>query len=190
MLGRITSAIIVVFWVGTMGALVRLEFFPQSSGVGDIPPRVVLQKIFTHEEDTRLSVSYRGEQIGFCNIEIEPITAVSDDNQMLTPVDARAAYRVHSEVTLRMGLMGGGSHLRLVGDSRFNRDYEIQAFHLQTRVGEGRVDVQGDAQTNKVRVDFEFGTIRDQRVFDFDQVQGAGLAGMVGLPGLANFSFL
>lgn len=66
----------------------------------------------------------------------------------------------------------------------------MESFHLKTNIGEGNINVSGDAQSNKVKVDFEFGDLRDKREFDFSQVQGAGLASAMGLPGLANFSFL
>ncbi len=184
MLSRIIAGMIVVFWVGMMTALVRVELFPDTGRVGDVPPEIILRKIFTLGEDTRLNVSYQGRNIGFCRIEIEPLA--SDHDSAL----AADGYRVRSDLTLALELMGAQSHLRLAGDSLFNTDYEIESFRLKTEIGEGRVDVRGDSQSNLVTVDFEFGDIRDRRVFNFDQIQGAGLASAMGLPGLANFSFL
>ncbi len=192
MLSRLIAGMIVVFWVGMMTALVRLEFFPAPAGVGDVPSQLVLRKIFSYEDDTRLNVSYQGRDIGFCKLEIEPLTArdtAAADGPGVAPV-IHDGYRVRSELTLTLALMGTPSHLRLVGDSLFNPDYEIESFHLRTQIGEGRVELRGDAESNQVLVDFQFGQIRDQRVFDFDQVEGAGLASAMGLPGLANFSFL
>ena len=172
-----------------MGALVRMEFYPQQRGMGDVPPQVVLRKVFNHEEDTRLDVSYQDESIGFCKVEIAPIAREADAGASGRSDKPYPAYRVHSDLNLTLSLMGTPSRLRLVGDSIFNNEYEIESFHLKTDIGEGRIDVRGDSISNTVTVDFEIGDMRDHRVFDFAQVRGAGLASAMGLPGLANFSF-
>lgn len=193
MIGRIAAGMIVAFWVGMMVALVRLEFFPEPLGVGDVPPEVVLRKVFTHEEDTRLNVFYQGSGIGFCKVEILPIFETASNVVVTTNEVAQArltGYNVRSELTLTLSLLGAPSRLRLVGDSRFNPAYQMDAFHLNTAIGDGTIEVRGDARTNKMMVDFEFGDLKDHRVFDFAQVRGAGLASAMGLPGLANFSFL
>ena len=187
MLGKITAAAVIAFWAAMMSALVRLEFFPQSSGLGDVPPEVVLHKIFHHEEDTRLNVSYQGQAIGFCKVEINPV--LSPGNPLdKSPATKTTAYRVRSELTLTLTLLGTPSRLRLVGDSLFDEHYQLESFHLKTSIGDGTIDVRGDAASKKVHVDYAVGELREKRDFDFAQVQGAGLASAMGLPGLPSFA--
>jgi hypothetical protein len=82
------------------------------------------------------------------------------------------------------------SNLRLTGDTWFNTNYEMGDFHIKTSILDALIEITGEKAKNKVRVSFTLGEKREERVLDFGQMQGAGLASAFGLPGLANFSFL
>jgi len=193
MVGKLLATGIVGFWLVMTTALIRLEFFPQPRGAIQVPAELVLRKIFHCDEPTaRLNVYYQGQTVGFCKIEFSHSAMMNFGNEPFAvfSADHPAAYRMQSELTLMMTGPGASSRLRLVGDSFFNSQYEMDSFALKTTFGEGRLDARGDAASNRVQLDYAFGNLRDQRQFDFKQMQGAGLAGAMGLPGLAGFGGL
>jgi hypothetical protein len=78
----------------------------------------------------------------------------------------------------------------LSGKSEFTPKLELGGFDITTTVGDSRVDITGNDLTKKVKLVFNYDGIRDERVFDFDQVKGAGFASAFGMPGLGNVGFL
>ncbi len=185
MMGRITAAVVVIFWLVMTGALVRLEFFPEPIGVNEVPPELVLRKIFNNPDSPGLNVFYHGSPLGFCKVEFTPIFTTTNE------VPARpTSYRVQSELTLTV--QGGfpANRIRLIGDSYFNSKFEMESFHLRSGFAENRFEVRGDAASNKVVLDVEFGEFREHRELEFSRIQGAGLAGAMGVPGLSSFGLI
>ncbi len=186
MIGRILATVIVAFWLVMTAALVRSEFFPQHQSVSTVPAELVLRRIFHNPDSPGLNVYYQGALLGFCKIEFTPLHETTE-----LPAGAATAptrYRVQSELTLMAGTLP--QRLRVVGDSYFNHRFEMESFHLRSHLGEGRLDVRGDAQSNKVILEVDWGSFRDRRELDFARIQGAGLAGAIGLPGLSTFGLI
>lgn len=188
MVGRILAIIIVTFWLVMTAALVRLEFFPEPLSVSEVPPELVLRKIFHNTDSPGLNVFYQGAPLGFCKIDFTPLHDATElpAGSPIPPT----RYRVQSELTLTLATSAFPQRLRLTGDSYFNSRFEMESFHLRSNIGEGRFEVRGDSVSNKVVLDMELGEFRDHRELDFSRIQGAGLAGAVGLPGLSSFGLI
>ncbi len=188
MVGRILATVIVAFWLVMTGALVRLEFFPEPLNVSEVPAELVLRRIFHNSDSPGLDVYYQGVPLGFCKIEFTPMR---DTMELPTgSVTAPSRYRVQSELTLTLVTGALPHRMRLTGDSYFNAQFEMESFHLRSNIGEGRLEVRGDSVSNKVVLDMELGEFRDHRELDFSRIQGAGLAGAIGLPGLSSFGLI
>lgn len=192
MWGKLMAIGVVGFWLAMMTSLVRTEWLGNLGG-GDVPSKLVLQKVFSQEAPARLNVFSDGRLIGFCKVDIDPEYRTADDDSHMAADRASrepSAYRVHSELILSLGMFGTPTRLRIVGNSLFNSTFDIEEFRINALLGEGRVNVRGDSASQKVRVDYSLGEFTDHREMDFAQLRGAGLANAIGLPGLANFSFL
>jgi hypothetical protein len=188
MVGKAFAGFVVTFWLATMGALVRLEFFPKPQPMDAVPSSRVLQRIFSNPEPARLNVFYRDQPIGHCNVEIVPLAA-TDALQPAPPGQEPQAYRMTTDLTMTLSVFGLPSRLRLKGESVFDARYAVQRFDIATKIADGRVQIHGDKATGKVDVSLEMPEYSDQRTFGFDQVQDAGLANALGLPGLVDFGF-
>src|SRR5208282_2146633 len=200
MLNKVFAGLVIAFWAGMMTALVRVEVFPQPTTVETFSTERVMRKVFSNPEPLSLDVYYNSSNhIGHCTIEIQPqMSDKPGDESGLTQkiVD----YKVTTDLKVRLTAFGMPSRLALVGESIFSRTLELEHFRFSTDIGEGRggagglgdghVNVIGDDHTKTVQVAFDFGDFHDERLFDFDQVKGAGFANAFGLPGMANFSFL
>jgi hypothetical protein len=189
MVGRVFAGFVVTFWLVTMASLVRLEFFPKPLSMDTVPSRRVLDKIFSNPEPAHLSVYYGDTRIGHFNVEITPVT-VADTTQESPTAQKPQAYRVKSELAIMLSVFGDPSRLRLKGEGIFDSNYEIQRFDLGSHIGEDRVRVHGDKKTGKVDVKLTTADVEEDRTYDLNQLQGAGLAKMLGWPGLPNLNFL
>ena len=190
MASRIFAGCVVAFWVAMMVALVRVEFFPQPMPMDTVPAEQVMRRIFEAPEQ-KLNVYYQNVDIGNCTVETAPQTLpVISTNNESSVERTRKIYSVKSSVHLKLSVFGIPSHLRMVGNTRFNARYEVENFNIHTTLGEGRVDLQGDDQTQKVKMLIDLGEVHEKREFSFDQMKGAGLASALGLPGLSNLGFL
>jgi hypothetical protein len=187
---RIFAGLIVAFWVAMMAALVRVEFFPQPLAVDAVPLQRVLAKIFDNPAPADLNVFYQGEDIGSCKVDIAPLGGPESVEAAPATANNAPGYRVRSKMTIKLASFGLASYMRIDSKSVFNPRYEIENFQIETRIGDGRVDVRGDEASRKVKMVFTVGGLREQREFDFDQMKDAGLANAFGLPGLSNFGVL
>lgn len=177
------------FWLVMMGSLVRLEFFPKPSTLQDVPAEHVLQDIFANDRPARLKVYYGETEIGFLNVDVAPMYA--ERNRHGTEAEQKpVGYHVNSELRLNLDAIKDLSRLRLISDSIFNNRYELERFDIRTTVANNYVNVQGDSHTRQVSVQYAIGGNRGERQFDFEHMQGAGLASALGLPGLASIEFL
>ena len=97
------------------------------------------------------------------------------------------AYEVTSDLKMRLPLWGVAFWF-LKGTSTFNRQFDLEVFDVtvQTRRGGNSFNIKGDDATKKVTVKFDLGDFQDQRTFDYSEIQGAGLASGLGIPGLPN----
>ena len=188
MWNKLTAVGVVGFWLVMMTLLVRPGFLGESAGV-NVPPEVVLRKVFSQPAPAQLRVFSDGREIGYCKVDIDPVYEDADDT---TDNGSRqpSAYRVQSELTLSLAIFGPRNRVRLIGNSLFNDRFDLEAFRVNALLGEGHVNVRGDTASQKVKIDFFLGEFTDHREMDFAQLGGAGLASAFGLPGLANFSFL
>jgi hypothetical protein len=189
MAGKVFAAVTVAFWAAMMAALVRVEILPRPLPLEAVPTERVLRKLFANPVPARLKVYYKGAEIGSWRVEISPAAERGPLGDGAGQVPA-GAYEVSSSLWLRLSVFGIPSQLQLRSVSVFNERYEMERIHARTTVGGSRVEVAGDVRTRKVRVSFDVGEMRDLREFDFSQMQGAELAGALGMPALANFSFL
>ena len=188
MANKVFAGLVVVFWLTMMVALVRLEFYPKAVPLGQISTERVLQKVFANREPARLNVYYSKEPIGFCKIEITPLAARDAGPSAALNGDPKA-FLVQTDLDMKLAVFGTPSRFHLVGSTRLTPRYEVIAFHVNTSIGEGRVDIKGDDQSSKVNVQFDFGQKRESRQFDLDTLRAGGIAGVLGLPGLANLGF-
>jgi hypothetical protein len=214
MLNKAFAGFVVVFWAAMMAALVRVEIFPKPTILDAYPTERVLRKIFANPTPARLNIYRRGdylEPIGSCRIEIRP-RRTGELAEELLPGQQPDAYEVTSDLNMRMSVFGMPSRIRVRGKSTFNQNLDLKNFAMTTRIGArqrprgsedardsdgrsrmsggfGEIRVTGDDVTKIVTVVLDFGDVHDERVFDFNQVQGAGFASAFGLPGLANFNF-
>jgi hypothetical protein len=106
------------------------------------------------------------------------------------PPAAGAGYQVHTELTIALANFGIPSRLRVVGHTQFGPAFDIAAFKVHTTIGDGHVEVHGDSASQKLTVDFEIGGYHDRRLFDYQQLRGAGLQSLIGMAGLANLGML
>jgi hypothetical protein len=186
MLNRVFAGFVVVFWAAMMAALVRVEIFPKPTVLDTCPTEQVLRKIFANPTPARLNI-YRGkpfgEPIGSCAIEIHPQLRGNDP----PPGQEPDAYIVSSELKMRLP-MWGVSFWILNGTSTFNRQLDLEDFDvtMQTRHGGDRFHIVGNDATKKVTVSLDFGDFQDERTFDYNEIQGVGLANGLGIPGLPN----
>ena len=200
MLNKLFAGLVIAFWSAMMTALVRVEVFPQPTTVETFSTERVMRKVFSNPEPLSLDVYYNtSNHIGHCTIEIQPEMSDKPDDESGS-TQKIVGYKVTSDLKVRLSAFGMPSRLMLVGESIFSRKLELEQFRFNTVIGEGRggagglgdgrVNVVGDDHTKTVQVTFDFGDFHDERLFDFDQVKGAGIANAFGLPGMANFSFL
>ena len=199
-MNKVFAGLVIAFWAAMMTALVRVEVFPQPTTIETFSTDRVMRKVFSNPEPLSLDVYYNSSNhIGHCRIEIEPRLNDQPGDES-SPTQKVVGYKVTSDLKVRLTAFGMPSRLKLDGESIFNKKLELERFRFNTAIGEGRggagglgdgrVSVNGDDQTKTVRVAFDFGDFHDERLFDFDQVKGAGFANAFGLPGMANFSFL
>lgn len=181
MMGRVFAGVVVAFWLATMAALVRLEYFPTPSALEAVPTGFVLRKLLANPEPANLTIYYQSAEIGTCSIGVSP-TRTSLDGDASTP-----GYRVTTDLRVRASLFGMPTRVRLEGLSLFNEQYDMTQFNLTTRVGEGRVSVTGDRHTDKVKMTLNLGDGEETREFSFAQLSNGELAGVLGLPQLASF---
>jgi hypothetical protein len=200
MLNKVFAGLVIAFWVAMMTALVRVEVFPQPTTIETFSTDRVMRKVFSNPEPLSLDVYYNSSNhIGHCTIEIQPewsdkVASESGSTQKVI------GYKVSSDLKVRLSAFGMPSRLMLTGESIFSRTLELEHFRFNTIIGEGRgggngpgdgrVNIIGDDHAKTVQVTFDFGDFHDERLFDFDQIKGAGFANAFGLPGMANFSFL
>jgi hypothetical protein len=200
MLNKVFAGLVIAFWSAMMTALVRVEVFPQPAVIETYSTERIMRKVFSNPEPLSLDVYYNSSNhIGHCTIQIQPQTSDKSDDDTSSP-QTITGYKVTSDLKVRLSPLGMPSRLTLVGESSFTRKLELVHFRFSTVIGEGRagasgfgdgrVNVVGDDRTKMVQVSFDFGDFHDERLFDFDQVKGAGFANAFGLPGMANFSFL
>ena len=174
---------VVAFWGVMMVALVRVEYHPESVALDPASMARVMDKIFSNAEPVRVNVCYRASRIGFCRADISPIA----DSPVPTngPASRTApAYQVDSELYLKKGSFGMRSQLHLKGASVFDRLHHIKNFHLTATMGDGRVSLDGDDVAGKVHLRLDLADLHEDREFDFQNMQAAGLASALGLPGL------
>lgn len=200
MLNKVFAGLVIAFWAAMMTALVRVEVFPQPTVIETFSTDRIMRKVFSNPEPLSLDVYYNtSNHIGHCTIEIQPEMGDEPANES-GAAQRITGYKVTSDLKVRLSAFGMPSRLTLVGESTFNRKLELEKFRFSTDIGEGRpgvrglgdgrVNIVGDDRTKMVQVAFDFGDFHDERLFDFDQVKGAGFANAFGLPGMANFSFL
>ena len=70
MTGKVLTGCIVAFWLIMLGALIKVEFLPQTPRLNQVPIEEVTQKIFANPAPARLNVYYRDEYIGLCRVAI------------------------------------------------------------------------------------------------------------------------
>lgn len=190
MASRIFAACVVAFWVAMMAALVRVEYFPKPMPMDAIPAEQVMRRIFESPEQ-RLNVFYQGEDIGTCMVEVNPvlIRPAAGTNE-LAAAQPQKFYQVKSSVHLNLSMLNLPAHLRMAGNTQFNSRYEMQSFSIRATLGDGRIDLEGDDHSHKVKVQVDMGDVHEKREFDFNQIKGDGLANALGLPGLSNLGLL
>jgi hypothetical protein len=200
MLNKVFAGLVIAFWAAMMTALVRVEVFPQPTVVETFSTERIMRKVFSNPEPLSLDVYYNSSNhIGHCMIEIQPQMSDKPGDES-GPTQKVIGYKVSSDLKVRLSAFGMPSRLTLSGESIFSRKLELERFRFNTVIGEGRggagglgdgrVNIIGDDHAKTVQVTFDFGDFHDERLFDFDQVKGAGFANAFGLPGMANFSFL
>ncbi len=191
MVGRITAVVVVAFWTVMMAALVRMEYLGELGGT-EVPAELVLRKVFSQESPARLNVLHEGQVIGFCKVDVErpPATALTEAAAAGDALLAGPGYQVHTELTLALANFGIPSRLRIIGHTQFSPTFEVEAFKINTTIGDGRVEVRGQSATQKLTVDFSIGEYRDHREFDYQQLRAAGLQSILGMAGLANMGLL
>ncbi|MCS7047732.1 MAG: hypothetical protein NZ483_00370 [Verrucomicrobiae bacterium] len=190
MIGRFASGFVVVFWAGMMLTLVRTEFFPHPTGVSEVPLELVLRKMFNNTESPGLSVNYRGQSLGFFKVDFTPIHEGGEARGADRTGGTVEGYQVQSELNFLLPGSNKSNRLRVVSQSRFDPQYELQTLRLRTTFAEGVVEVQGDKASNRLVVDFEFANYRERREFEFDRFVGSGIAGAMGLPGMSGLGLL
>jgi hypothetical protein len=186
MLNRVFSGFVVVFWAAMMAALIRVEIFPKPTVLATCPTAQVLKKVFANPVPARLNIYQgkpMGEPMGYCRIDIHP--KLNGDDSL--PGQEPDAYEVTSDLKMRFPMLGVTFWV-LQGKSTFNRQLELQVFDvsMQTRRGADSFRITGNDATKKVTVSLDFGDVRQERTFDYNELQSAGLADGLGIPGLAN----
>jgi hypothetical protein len=200
MLNKVFAGLVIAFWTAMMTALVRIEVFPEPPTVEVYPTERVLQRVLSNPEPVHLKVLFNGAEIGACRVHITPPHFTNKPTEGTTARTDADVYKVSSDLQLRLPTLGTSSRLWLTGESWFTKKLELTYFEFWTTMGEGRLGgghfsdghiyVTGDDRTQKVKVKFGFGDWSDVRTYSFDQIKGAGFANALGLPGMANFSFL
>jgi hypothetical protein len=189
MLNRVLSGLVVAFWVAMMAALVRVEIFPSPTVLETVPNERILKRIFANPDPARLDVYFHKMNIGFCSIGIQPQVNGRPVEQ-LQPGQEPDSYEVTTDLKMDLSTFATQMRFHLSGKSEFTPKLELGGFDITTTVGDSRVDITGNDLTKKVKLVFNYDGIRDERVFDFDQVKGAGFASAFGMPGLGNVGFL
>ncbi|HTS19169.1 MAG TPA: hypothetical protein VMP11_16455 [Verrucomicrobiae bacterium] len=202
MLNKVFAGLVIAFWAAMMTALVRVEIYPQPTVIETFSTERIMRKVFSNPEPLSLDIYYNASNhIGHCTIEIDPQMNGNSDGKATDGTSSTVVgYKVVTDLKIRLATFGMPSRLALGGESTFNRKLELERFHFDTVIGDGRggaaglsdghVSIAGDDQTKMVQVAFDFGDFHDERLFDFNQIKGAGFANAFGLPGMANFSFL
>ena len=178
MTSRLFAAVVVAFWAAMMAALLRVELFPKPVSLDSIPPEQVLAKFFTNAEPARLNVYSGKKVIGFCHVEILPVATPA-----ATVTNQPGGYHVQCDLAMSFPVLGMPSRVHMVGSGLFNPRFDVQEFKFKTAVGDGHVDVQGDDRSHKVTMDIDLGDTKEHREYEFGKLSGAGLTGLLALPG-------
>ncbi len=189
MLNRVLAGLVVAFWVAMMAALVRVEIFPKPTALETFPNERILKKIFANPDPARLDVYYHKINIGYCGVTIQPLSNGRQVEQ-LKPGQEPDGYEVTTDLKMSLSMFGAQTRLYLSGKSVFNPQLELDGFDIVTTVGDSRVIINGSDLTKKVKVDFNYDGIHDERTFNFDQVKGASFASAFGMRGLVCLGFL
>jgi hypothetical protein len=189
MLNKVLAGMVVAFWVAMMAALVRVEIFPKPTILETFPNERVLKKILANPDPARLDVYYRKVAIGFCAVSVQP--QLNDKLVDQLPAGREPdGYEVITDLKMTLTMLGTQTRLHLSGKSEFNSKMELNGFDLVTTAGDGSVNVTGSDLSKKVKVNFNYDGIHDERTFDFDQVKGAGFTSAFGMPGMGSLGFL
>jgi hypothetical protein len=84
---RILSVLIVAFWLVMSGLLLRLQFWPEESGVLAVPVEHVLRLLFTHALPSNLNIAFGGRPYG--SLSVRPNIAENGERRLRTSGNAR-----------------------------------------------------------------------------------------------------
>ncbi|MDX2226166.1 MAG: hypothetical protein SFY92_03575 [Verrucomicrobiae bacterium] len=146
--GRILGAAIVAFWAVMTLALVNREFFPDDSERFPIPLHVVLDKIFSAQEESELVIYFKRQEIGIFRL----IPRVKPGSN--THPDARHSMLISGDVTV--DLIHRKARARLSSRADFSPQSDLLSFSGEGKVDEMNFHAEGSAATGQISLSYRF----------------------------------
>ncbi len=173
MVSKAFTGLIVAFWVVMMAALVRVEFFPSPSRLATASTYQVLRKVFSNPEPANMTVYYKDEHLGTCNV-----TITTNSSGALT------AYDVSAELKVWLNVFGASSFLHVRAKPKFDARFNLKTFDLETKVAGSHLVIKDNQEARQLDVTVDTGDGPQERQVKYEEVNGAVLLNALGLPGL------
>jgi hypothetical protein len=160
-----------VFWV-TMNALLwRAEYGAQYPSRSVVPVSVVWRKILTAPDRSPMNILFRGQRMGYFlwNTGVAEQFAQLEEAPSEGLLKKTKNYRIFFEGSIR--LPETNRWLRFVCEVKLSSGQTWQEMNLLLRFRPNQVEVHADAAEERVRLKFNDGTTRFERVFRFDDLQ-------------------
>jgi hypothetical protein len=181
MAGKIFGWLISLFWLTTMLALVRMEFFPPP--VVSVPAEEVVRRILSFPESQSFKVFYRNADIGEARFEVNPLPAPG-----LSPSDPLAAltagHRLVTDLNLDLRAVQVPMRVRMDLSLDMDENHRVDGFRIRGgttrprdlaggRPGDGNYVFRLEGSTSSRRAALSFiagGVVMIDRVLDLDRL--------------------
>jgi hypothetical protein len=172
---RLAFALITLFFITMNVLLWRSEFAGRGGLGGAVPASLVWEKILTAPDDSFLEIYQRGKAVGHCRLVAnvgEELTTGKIANENERPegmVRKLTGYKVDLDGTLDLG--EPGMRLSFFLHTEFQTNHVWDALKLRFVMRPTVCEIRSTATDKSLRVSFEDGTQKWERVFAYDDLR-------------------
>jgi hypothetical protein len=174
MLSRAVFILVSAFWVIMNILLWRAEYGRHNLLGGEVPARVVWQKMLTAQDASTLAITHHGRRIGFCrwgtSVAEEHATGGTTTEEAAPEgmVKKPTGYRIDSGGIVEVG--DSYNHLRFDLRADFSANQEWKEFHLQLNLRPTAWEFRATAADQVLRIRIDDGATQTQRALKFSEL--------------------